>query len=85
MPVKQYRVKIDITEAIKELKALGLGEPKKIFWVTIEADDPDDCCAAAYLRVHDIIFNQRKKSKKYKEAAEIVKKRMKILKINKKN
>jgi|TARA_R110002051_G_scaffold319034_1_gene402335 hypothetical protein len=80
MPKKYYKVKIDISKAIADLKALGLGEPKKIFWITVEAEDPDDCCAVSYTKVHDIVFNQQKSSK-FKEAAEIIKKKMKILKI----
>ncbi len=71
---------MDITTALPELKKLGITEAKKIFWVYVEAVDPDDACAEAYSRVYKIITTKNK-SKKFKTAADIVKHKLRILKI----
>ena len=63
---------MDITTALPELKKLGITEAKKIFWVYVEAVDPDDACAEAYSRVYKTITTKNK-SKKFKTAADIVK------------
>ena len=80
MPKKKYKVKVDITEALKELEQLGLSETKGSFWVNTNSEDPDDACAEAHEKVYKIISQQRK-NPRYKKAAEIVKKKMKIIKI----
>ena len=71
---------MDITTALPELKKLGITEAKKIFWVYVEAVDPDDACAEAYSRVYKTITTKNK-SKKFKTAADIVKQKLRILKI----
>jgi len=80
MPKKKYKIKVDISKALKELEKLGLSETKAIFWVTTNSEDPDDACAEAHEKVYKMISKQRK-NPRYKEAAEIVKKKMKIIKI----
>ena len=73
-------MKVDITEALKELEQLGLSETKGSFWVNTNSEDPDDACAEAHEKVYKMISQQRK-NPRYKKAAEIVKKKMKIIKI----
>jgi len=63
-----------------DLKKLGLNETRKSFWITAKAEDPDDACAKAYLKVYRII-TKRRDNERFKEAAEIVKEKMKIVKI----
>lgn len=71
---------MDISTALPDLKKLGITETKKHFWVHVEAIDPDDACAEAYNKVH-ILITSKNKSKKFKAAAEIVKEKVRILKI----
>ena len=78
--MKHYKIKVDISTALPELKKLGLSETRKSFWITIKADDPDDACAEAYLKVHRLVTKQRNNDR-FKEAAEVVKHKMKIVKI----
>ena len=80
MPKKKYKIKVDITTALPDLNKLGLSETRKSFWITIKADDPDDACAEAYLKVHRLVTKQRNNDR-FKEAAEVVKNKMKIIKI----
>jgi len=80
MPKKKYKVKVDISTALKELEKLGLSETKSTFWVTTNSEDPDDACAEAGEKVYKMISQQRDNTR-YKEAAAIVKKKMKIVKI----
>ena len=78
--MKKYKIKVDITTALPELKKLGIAETKKVFWINVEAIDPDDACAEAYNKVYKIITTKNK-SKKFKAAADIVKQKLRILKI----
>ena len=80
MPKKKYKIKVDISTALKELEKLGLSETKAIFWISTNSEDPDDACAEAGEKVYKMISQQRD-STRYKEAAAIVKKKMKIIKI----
>jgi hypothetical protein len=66
--------------ALKELKNLGLSETKSVFWVTTNSEDPDDACSEAGDKVYHMIAKQRDTTR-YKEAAAIVKEKMKIIKI----
>lgn len=83
MPKKKYKIKVDISTALKELEKLGLAESKSVFWISTSSEDPDDACAEVRDKVYDMVAAQckRKKNKRYKEAAEIVKDKMKIVKI----
>jgi len=80
MPKKTYKVKMDISMALPDLKKLGITETKKHFWIHVEAIDPDDACAEAYDKVY-ILITSKSKSKKFKDAAEVVKEKLRILKI----
>ena len=71
---------MDITTALPDLKKMGIKEARKMFWIGIEAVDPDDACAEAYSRVYHMITG-KKSDTKFKEAAEIVRAKMRVLKI----
>ena len=73
-------MKVDISTALKELGELGLSETKARFWITTNSEDPDDACAEAGEKVYKMIAKQRDDDR-FKKAAEIVKKKMKIIKI----
>lgn len=79
----KYKVKVDISKALPELKKLGVNSgTKAIVWVSVEADDPDGACIAAENQLYDSIIKS-KKTTKPKEAAEIVKEKMSIVRIRK--
>ena len=80
MPKKKYKVKVDISTALKELEKLGLSETKAIFWISTNSEDPDDACAEAGEKVYNMIYKQSDNDR-YKKAAGVVKKKMKIIKI----
>lgn len=71
---------MDITTALPELKKMGINESKKVFWIRVEAIDPDDACSEAYKKVH-LIITKKNKSTKFKTASKIVKEKLRILKI----
>jgi len=66
--------------ALPSLKKLGIAETKKVFWINVEAIDPDDACAETYEKVYRMV-TAKNKSKKFKSAADIVKDKLRILKI----
>tara|TARA_R110002051_G_scaffold256510_1_gene315596 strand:- start:330 stop:608 length:279 start_codon:yes stop_codon:yes gene_type:complete len=80
MPKKKYKIYIDISKALKELKKLGLSEIKARFWIFTDSEDPDDACVEAGEKVYSMIYEQSDNDR-YKKAAGVVKKKMKIIKI----
>ena len=47
-----YKVKIDLSKSRDSLNKIGMVElSTKSYWITVEAADPDDACAAAVKKV----------------------------------
>tara|TARA_R110000765_G_scaffold259501_3_gene359692 strand:- start:1609 stop:1869 length:261 start_codon:yes stop_codon:yes gene_type:complete len=51
-----YKVKINLSKSADSLNKIGMVEmSKKPYWVSVEAPDPDDACAAAVKKVNTAI------------------------------
>tara|TARA_R110000751_G_scaffold67485_1_gene137764 strand:- start:1511 stop:1765 length:255 start_codon:yes stop_codon:yes gene_type:complete len=76
-----YKVHIDLSKSSSDIKDLGIPEfASKDAWLLVKADNPDDACMCASTEMHEVIKSSET-SEKYAEAADIIKKNMKIVKV----
>ena len=79
-----YRVQIDLTVAMKKIAKLGIKDIiKGKYWIKVPAKDPDAACHAATEKVCNTVHKKwGQKGKSGEDAVKIIRKEMKILKID---
>jgi hypothetical protein len=76
-----YKVHIDLSKSSSEIKDLGISEfASKDAWLLVKANDPDDACVCASTEMYEVVKSSRR-STRYAEAADIIKKNMKIVRV----
>jgi hypothetical protein len=78
-----YKVQIDLTDAMKKIKKLGIKDIiKGRYWIKVHANDPDGACHAATEKVCNTVHKKWvERGKSGEDAIEIIREEMKITKI----